>query len=53
MSIKEDLLHYIWRTKRFQLLDLQSTQGEQIQILDFGMYNPNAGPDFLNESKNR
>lgn len=48
MSIKEDLLHYIWRTKRFEISSLQTTTGESIEIQDFGKHNPNAGPDFLN-----
>lgn len=48
MSIKEDLIHYIWRTKRFELSNLQTTAEESIEVQDFGKHNPNAGPDFLN-----
>lgn len=48
MMIREDLLHYIWKTKRFHLQELLSTEGEPIEIQDFGTHNPNAGPDFLN-----
>ncbi|MEN0051003.1 MAG: DUF2851 family protein [Bacteroidota bacterium] len=48
MSIKEDLLHYVWRTKNFEPLDLKTTEGETIEVRDFGTHNPNAGPDFFN-----
>ena len=48
MSIKEDLLHYIWRTRRFEVSNLKTTAGEAIEVQDFGKHNPNAGPDFLN-----
>ena len=43
----EDFLHYIWRTKSFKSNTFLGTQKEQIQVLDFGIYNTNAGPDFL------
>ncbi len=43
----EDFLHYIWRTKSFKTTSFIGTQKEQIQVLDFGIYNTNAGPDFL------
>ena len=46
--MKEDFLHFLWRTKRFEPSHLQTTQGETLQIIDFGTYNTNAGPDFLN-----
>jgi len=45
--MREDFLHYLWRTKRFHLDNLQSTQGEPLQIADFGKHNHHAGPDFL------
>jgi hypothetical protein len=46
--MKEELLHFIWRTKQFIHLPLQTTIGEEITIIQAGMYNTNAGPDFLN-----
>jgi hypothetical protein len=46
--MKEDFLHYIWRTKKFDTLNLKSTQGESIQVINFGTWNHDAGPDFLN-----
>jgi len=45
--MREDFLHYLWRTKRFHLDDLLSTEGEILQIVDFGKHNHHAGPDFL------
>lgn len=45
--MREDFLHYLWRMKRFHLEDLKTTEGEAIQIADFGRHNQHAGPDFL------
>ena len=44
----ENFLHYLWRTRRFDLSNLATTEGDTLDILDFGEYNTNAGPDFLN-----
>ncbi|RMG78453.1 MAG: DUF2851 family protein, partial [Bacteroidetes bacterium] len=46
--MKEDLLHYVWRHKQFDVANLQTTTGETIEIHDAGLPNANAGPDFLN-----
>ena len=46
-DIKEALLHYIWKTKNFDLNDLVTTSGQLLTILDFGQHNHDAGPDFL------
>lgn len=46
--MKEQFLHYVWQYHRFNHQHLQTTQGESIQILDYGWLNPNDGPDFLN-----
>ena len=47
LAIKEDLLHYIWQLKRFDQLDLKTTDGDLIEIIHFGYPNIDAGPDFL------
>ena len=47
-TIKEDLLQFAWRTKRFDLQNLRTTHGQEIHIADFGEHNLNSGPDFLN-----
>lgn len=46
--MQEDLLHFAWRLKRFDLSDLHTTDGHTIEILHFGEANRDAGPDFLN-----
>lgn len=45
--MKEDYLHYIWKTSRFRHQKLTTTDGEPITILELGQHNTNAGPDFL------
>lgn len=46
--MNEELLHYVWRYKKFPLGNLQTTDGEPIEIIDFGLPNTNAGADFSN-----
>ena len=46
--MKEDFLHYIWKFKKFDSLNLKSVQGESITILKTGDYLELAGPDFFN-----
>lgn len=45
--MKEDLLHFLWRTRRFELTGLRTTEGEPLEILSPGNHNTHAGPDFL------
>ncbi len=45
--MKEDFLHYLWRSRRFDLDNLRTTQGDPLEILHWGDYNRHAGPDFL------
>lgn len=45
--ISEELLHYIWRTRRFDHKELKTESGETVQILDYGVLNTSDGPDFL------
>jgi hypothetical protein len=46
--MQENFLHYLWRTRRFDMTDLKTTTNQSIEILNFGEYNTHAGPDFLN-----
>lgn len=46
--MKEELLHYVWRVQRFDCANLMTTQGHRINIIHFGNYNRDAGPDFTN-----
>lgn len=46
--MREDLLHYLWRTRRFEGTNLHTTQGEPLLILQPGTHNTDGGPDFTN-----
>lgn len=46
--MRENFLHYIWKFKKFELLHLQTTQFQALQIISIGMHNENSGPDFFN-----
>lgn len=45
--MKEALLHSIWKTKNFDCTDLETTDGDQLKIKNFGIHNYDSGPDFL------
>ena len=44
----EQLLHYVWKHRLFPLAPLRTTEGEAIDVLDPGLHNRDAGPDFFN-----
>ena len=44
----EQLLHYTWKHKLFPLKSLQTTDGREVEVIDVGLSNRNAGPDFFN-----
>ncbi|MBN2637043.1 MAG: DUF2851 family protein, partial [Prolixibacteraceae bacterium] len=44
----EEFLHYIWENRLFNSSNLKTTDGEQLEILQTGKRNINAGPDFFN-----
>jgi len=46
--MKEDLLHFVWRTGKFDLKNLVSTDKEAIRIEALGTHNAFQGPDFNN-----
>ena len=45
--MKEDFLQYVWRMGLFDPTNLQTTAGERVEIIQKGMHNTDAGPDFL------
>ena len=45
--MREDLLHYIWKFKKYHTKNLSTTEGSTLQILNFGKHNKYSGPDFL------
>ena len=47
----EKLLHFIWQFVHFNRQELQTDEGEPLQIIKPGLYNSsNQGPDFLEAS---
>lgn len=44
----EALLHYTWQHRLMPLRPLTTTQGSKLEIIDPGLPNRHAGPDFLN-----
>ena len=45
--MNEKLLQYLWNFKIFNNFDFKDTDGNPIEILNFGKWNTNSGPDFL------
>jgi hypothetical protein len=46
--MKEDFLHYLWKFKKFDVLNLKTSNEEEITIINVGQYLELAGPDFFN-----
>lgn len=44
----EQLLHYVWKHKIFPLKELKTTTGQQVEVINTGLANTDAGPDFFN-----
>lgn len=44
----EQLLHYIWKYRLYRPSGLTTTQGDTLEIIDPGLENTDAGPDFFN-----
>jgi len=46
--MKEAMLHFIWRFQLFNMLELKTTDGENLRIIKRGSWNKiDAGPDFF------
>lgn len=45
--INEKFLHFVWKFQLFEFNNLKSTQKHTVQILNKGVHNHNAGPDFF------
>lgn len=43
----EKLLQYLWNYKVFKHLDFKDLEGNSVEIVDFGKWNTDSGPDFL------
>lgn len=48
MITPEELLHYVWKFRLYDASDLKTDRGEKLEIIDVGMPNTDAGPDFFN-----
>ena len=48
MTHNESLLHYVWKHKLYVSANLQTTDGAPIEVIDSGIQNTDAGPDFFN-----
>ncbi|WP_374949490.1 DUF2851 family protein [Mucilaginibacter sp.] len=48
MLFTEDFLHYVWKFRLFDRLDLRTTEGEELQVYSAGLHNSHAGADFQN-----
>ena len=46
--MREDLLHFIWKTNKLPLKELRTSKSEELLIHNFGLHNLNSGPDFFN-----
>ncbi|MEN8928378.1 MAG: DUF2851 family protein [Flavobacteriales bacterium] len=42
----EDYLHYCWKYKLFDNKALKTSEGEELEIINFGFHNHDSGPDF-------
>lgn len=47
-ALNEDLIHYLWKTKRFTYDALKTTENLSVDILSWGSHNHHSGPDFSN-----
>jgi hypothetical protein len=45
--MKEEFLHFVWRTQSFSQLPLTTTDGNVVQVEYAGFLNRHAGPDFM------
>ena len=46
--MQEEFIAYIWENRLFNSKNLQTTEGEQLEIINTGKKNCDSGPDFFN-----
>ena len=44
----EQLLHYCWKHRLMSMGNMHTTDGKEVEVIDPGLHNRNAGPDFFN-----
>ena len=47
-AVPEEFLHFVWENRLFFPDNLETIEGEPLEILNAGRRNTNAGPDFFN-----
>jgi hypothetical protein len=47
-AVPEEFLHFVWENRLFFSDNLETPEGESLEIVDTGRKNTNAGPDFFN-----
>tara|TARA_B100000953_G_scaffold60210_1_gene47808 strand:+ start:1186 stop:2463 length:1278 start_codon:yes stop_codon:yes gene_type:complete len=45
--VREEFLHYIWQFQKFDKKQLQTVNGESLEIYHTGTHNAESGPDFF------
>lgn len=45
--MNEKLLQYLWNFKVFKRFDFRDVSGTELEVLNFGIWNFDSGPDFL------
>jgi hypothetical protein len=46
--MEENYLHYLWKSKRFDNSKLKLIDGREVEVINVGWHNNDAGPDFFN-----
>lgn len=46
--MREDLLHFIWKHRKFPITKIKTSDGDVILVEAVGVHNKLAGPDFFN-----
>lgn len=46
--MQEDFLHYVWKFQKFNARNLETTNGDSIEVGIVGQHNTDSGPDFFN-----
>jgi len=46
--MNEEFLQFVWKSKLYKSINLQTDQNEPVEVIHCGDHNKNAGPDFLN-----
>ena len=46
--MNEEFLHFVWKFRLFDMIDLKTLEGEELRIIDTGEHNTHAGADFFN-----